>query len=56
MLQDVDNMEVSCIFDVEIGMFDQFKQSYVYIQVLVTNIGIVMLTAQHDTIFTMSFM
>jgi len=54
MMQDMDDMDASCIFDVTVGMFHQLERSTVYI-LTVTYIGIVMLTVQHDMIFCPNF-
>jgi len=47
MLQDMDNMEGSCVFYVKITTFDQLEQSRVCV-LMMTKIGIVKLIVQHD--------
>jgi len=43
MLQDMDDMEASCIFYVKVGTFDQLEQSKISV-LTVTKLGIDMLT------------
>ena len=55
MLQEMDNMEASCVFDVKVSTFthrEQNKRSLV----TVDESGIVRLTVQHDLIVSISFM
>jgi len=46
MLPDMDPIEASCVFYVEVGMLHQLEQSKMYI-LTVTELGIAMLTVQH---------
>jgi len=55
MLQDMDHMEASCVFYVKVGTLDQLEQSKFCVLTL-TKLGIVMLTTQDDSIFSVSFM
>ena len=55
MLQDMDNMEASCIFYVKVCMFDELEQSKVCV-LTVSDIVIVILTVQHGMIFSLCFM
>jgi len=55
MLQDTDHMEASCIFHVKVGTFDQLEQSKIWV-LTITTLGIVMLTIQHDRMFSVCFM
>jgi len=55
MLQGMDHMEVSCVFYVKVGKLDQLEQSK-FCVVTITKMGIVMLTVQIDSIFSVSFM
>jgi len=55
MLEDMDYMEASCVFYVKVGTLDQLKQSK-FCVLTVTELGIVMLTVQDDSIFSVSFM
>jgi len=55
MLQDVDHMEASCIFYVKVGTLGQHEHSK-FCVLTVTKLGIVMLTVQEDSIFSVSFM
>ena len=55
MLQDMDNMEASCIFYVKVDMFSHLEQCKTSL-LTVNNLGIVRLTVQHDLIFSVSFM
>jgi hypothetical protein len=48
-------MEASCIIYINIGMFGQLKQTKICL-LAVTKLGIVMLTIQHELIFSISFM
>ena len=55
MLQDMDNMEASCVFYVNVGTFTHLEQSK--ISLLTDNkIGIVWLTVQHALSVSVSFM
>ena len=47
MLQDMDHMEGSWVFDVKFGRYDQFAQSKISV-LNVTLLGIVMLTTHYD--------
>jgi len=55
MLQDIDHMEASCIFYVKVGTLDQLEHSK-FCVLTVTKLGIVMLTLQDDSMFSVSFM
>jgi len=55
MLQDVDQMEASCVFYVKVGKFDQLEQSKISV-LTVTSLGIAMLTIQDDFIISGHFM
>jgi len=55
MLEDMDHMEASCIIYVKVATLDQLKQSKFYV-LPVTNLAIVMLTVQDDSIFSVTFM
>jgi len=52
MLQDIDNMEASCILYVKVGRFNQFEQTKISL-LTVTSMGIVMLTVHHDLMVSM---
>jgi len=54
MLQDMDNMETSCIFYVKVGTFTHLEQSKTSL-LTVNQMGIVRLTVQHDLIVSISF-
>jgi len=55
MLQDVDDMEVSCVIHVKYGTSDQPEQSKICV-LTVTNVGIVMLSVQHNSEHSVCFM
>jgi len=55
MLQDMDNLEASCIFYVKVGTFTHLDQSKNCL-LTVTKTGIVWLTMQHDLIASIGFM
>jgi len=55
MLQGMDHMEASCVFYVKVGTLDQLEQSK-FCVLTVTKLGIVMITVQIDSIFSVSFM
>jgi len=55
MLQDMDNMEASCIFYVKVGTFNHLEQSKIC-HVTVNKLGLVRLTVQHDLIVSVSSM
>jgi len=55
MLQDMDNMEASCVFYVMVGMFTHLEQSKTS-RLTVNKTGIVRLTVQHDLIVSISFL
>jgi len=55
MLQDMDHLEASCVVHVKVGTRDQREQSKICV-LTVTKLGIVMLTVQDDSIFSVSFM
>jgi len=50
----MDHMEASCIFYVKVGTLDQLEQSK-FCALTVTKLGIVMLTVQDDSIFSVNF-
>ena len=51
----MDHMDASCIFYAIVGVFEQVEQSKICV-LTVTALGIVMLTVQHDIIFSICFM
>jgi len=53
MVQDMYNMEADCIFYVDVGTFDQLEQNKICI-LTITQMGILILTVQHDLIFIVS--
>jgi len=55
MLQDMDNMEASCVFYVKVGTFTHLEQSKISL-LTVNESGIVTLTIQHDMIVSVIFM
>jgi len=55
MLQGMDHLEASCVFYVKVGTLDQLEQSK-FCVLTVTKLGIVMLSIQIDSIFSVSFM
>jgi len=55
MLQDLDNMEASCVFYVKVGTFNHLEQSKICLWT-VNKLGIVRLTVQHEVIVSISFM
>jgi len=55
MLQDMDNMEASCVFYVKVSTFTYLEQSKTSL-LTVNKTGIVRLTVQHDLIVSVSFM
>jgi len=55
MLQDMDNMEASCIFYVKVSTFTHLEQSTTSL-LTVNKSGIVRLTVQHYLIVSISFM
>jgi len=55
MLQDMDNMEASCVFYVKVGTFTHLEQSTISL-LTVNKLEIVKLTVQHDLIVSISFM
>ena len=54
MLQVMDNMEVSCVFYVKVSTFTHLEQSTIALLTL-NELGIMMLTVQHDMIVSVSF-
>jgi len=54
MLQDMDHMEASCVFYVNVGTLDQLEQSK-FCDLTITQLGIVMLPVQDDSIFHVGF-
>jgi len=55
MLQGINHREASCIFYVKVCTLGQLEQSKFGV-LTVTKLGIVMLTVQIDSIFSVSFM
>jgi len=55
MLQDMDNMEASCLIYVKVGMFNHLEQSKICL-LTVNTLGIARQTVQHDLIVSVSFM
>jgi len=55
MLQVMDNMEASCVFDVKVGTFTHLDQSKISL-LTVNKSGMVTLTIQHDMIVSVIFM
>jgi len=55
MLQDMDNMEASCIFYVKVSTFTHLEQNKTSIWT-VNKLGIVRLTVHYDLIVSVSFM
>jgi len=55
MMQDMDVVEASCVFYLKVGTFDQLELSEIR-DLTFTKIGIVMLTVQHDMIFSLGLM
>jgi len=54
MLQDMDNMEASCVLYVKVGTLTRLEQSKTPV-LTVKETGIVRLTVQHDLIVSVSF-
>jgi len=50
MLQDMDHIEASCVFYVQVGMLNRFELSKIWI-LTVTASGIAMLALHHDMMF-----
>jgi len=55
MLQGMDHMEASCVLYVKVGTLDQLEQGKFCI-LTVTKLGIVMVTVQIESMFSVSFM
>jgi len=55
MLQHMDKMAASCIFYIKVGMLDQLEKIKIRI-LTITEIGIAMLSMEHDFIFSLCFM
>ena len=55
MLQDMDNMEASCVFYVKVSRFTRLEQSKTSL-LTVNQSGIVRLTVQYDLTVSISFM
>jgi len=55
MLEDMDQMEASCVFYVLVGTLNPLEQSRISI-LTVTTLGIAMLTIHHFKIFKVCFM
>jgi len=54
MLEDMDDVEASCILYVKVVTFDRLEQCKVCV-LTTTTIGMVILTIQHDMMFSLSF-
>ena len=54
MLQDMDHMEASLLFDVKVHTFVQLEQSKISVLTVIT-FGIEMLTIRHDLIVSVCF-
>jgi len=54
MLQDMDNMEASCVFYVKVGTFNHLEQKNICL-LTGNELGIDRLTVQHDLIVSVSF-
>ena len=54
MLQDMDPIEASCVFYVEVGMLNGHEQSKICV-LTVTTLEIAMLTVHYDMIFSVCF-
>ena len=54
MLEDMNNMKESCVFNVNVYPFGELEQSIVC-DWTITNIGRVMLTVQHRLVFGVCF-
>jgi len=55
MLQVLDNMEASCVFDVKVGMFTDLEQSKISL-LSVKKSGIETVTVRNDMIVSVIFM
>jgi len=55
MLQDMDNIEASCIFYVDMGTDNRLEQSKICVLIITTS-GIAMLTVHHDLMFSICIM
>jgi hypothetical protein len=55
MLQDMDNMEASCVFYVKVSTFTHLAQSKTTL-LTVNQLGMVRLIVRHDLIVSVSFM
>jgi hypothetical protein len=55
MLQDMDNMEASCVFYVKVSRFTHLAQSKTTL-LTVNQLGMVRLIVRHDLIVSVSFM
>ena len=55
MLQDIDNMEASCVFYVKVSTFTHLEQRKTS-RLTVNKSGIVRLTVKHDLILSICFM
>jgi hypothetical protein len=55
VMDNMDNMEASCVFYVKVGTFTHLEQSKISLLTVNTS-GIVMLTVQHDLIVSYIFM
>ena len=55
ILQDMDHIEASCVFYVEVGTLNQFEQSKIWV-LTVTTLGTAMLAVDHDMMISVSCM
>jgi len=55
MLQDMDHIEASCVFYVEVGTLNRLEQSKICV-LTVTTLAIAMLTIHHDWLFSVRIM
>jgi len=55
MFQDIDHIEASCVFYVEVCSFNRLEQSKICI-LTVTTLEIAMLTVHHDMMFSICIM
>jgi len=55
MLQTMDQIEATCVFYVNVGMFDQLEQNKIC-NLTVNTLGMVMLAVHHDLMGSICFM
>jgi len=51
MLQDMDHIEASCVFSVDVGRLNRFEQRIIRV-LIVTTFGKAMLTVHYDMMFS----